>query len=212
MDTTKSRRLSYGEVGAMPTQRTLDIWLTIERVDCPVCKARQDTPCRRLYGGEKNRYKNNNAHKARIVTAKRTDPILLRHRLRWRDLDGYANALSCRIGGVAWCVSRQPKSCLSCLVATARCWQSVRSRCFVRASSSVPARAHPRPRIARVFVEYIAWYGSTRHGTLGYRSPAGFENGRYDTIKNVAVTGLSVRQSGNPCEAGRSLHGGRGGR
>jgi hypothetical protein len=55
----------------MPTQRTLDIWLTIERVDCPVCKARQDTPCRRLDGGEKNRYKNNNAHKARIVTAKK---------------------------------------------------------------------------------------------------------------------------------------------
>ena len=55
----------------MPTQRTPDTWLTIERVDCPVCKARQDTPCRRLDGGEKNRYKNNNAHKARIVTAKK---------------------------------------------------------------------------------------------------------------------------------------------
>ena len=28
---------------------------------------------------------------------------------------------------------------------------------------------------SRAAVEYIGWYGSTRHCTLGYRSPAGFE-------------------------------------
>ncbi len=55
----------------------------------------------------------------------------------------------------------------------------------------------PWPTQARsALVEYIAWYSSTRHCTVGYRSPARFENGRYDTIKNVAVTGISVRQSG----------------
>ena len=64
-------------------------------------------------------------------------------------------------------------------------------------------RAHrypwPTQATARsALVEYIAWYSSARHFTVGYCSPAGFENGRYDTIKNVAVTGLSVRQRGNP--------------
>ena len=57
----------------MPTKRTLDIWLAIEKVDCPTCNAQRGTPCRRLDGGEKNRYNNNNAHKARIIAAKRAD-------------------------------------------------------------------------------------------------------------------------------------------
>jgi transposase InsO family protein len=36
-------------------------------------------------------------------------------------------------------------------------------------------------------VEYIAWYNGTRlHSTLGYRSPAEFENDRYEKIRNVA--------------------------
>lgn len=55
----------------MPTQRTLDIWLAIERVDCPVCNARRGIPCRRLDGGEQNRHKNNNVHKDRIVAAQK---------------------------------------------------------------------------------------------------------------------------------------------
>ena len=56
----------------MPTQRTLDIRYAIETVACPGCAAPQGTPCRRLDGGEQNRRKNNNAHKARIVAAKKS--------------------------------------------------------------------------------------------------------------------------------------------
>jgi transposase InsO family protein len=36
-------------------------------------------------------------------------------------------------------------------------------------------------------VEYSAWYNGTRlHSTLGYRSPADFENDYYGKIMNVA--------------------------
>jgi transposase InsO family protein len=36
-------------------------------------------------------------------------------------------------------------------------------------------------------VEYIAWYNGTRlHSTLGYRSPAEFENDHHATISKVA--------------------------
>ena len=35
--------------------------------------------------------------------------------------------------------------------------------------------------------KYIAWYNGTRlHSTLGYRSPADFENDRYEKISKVA--------------------------
>jgi hypothetical protein len=56
----------------MPTRRTLDIRRAIEKVACPEpgCAAPRGTPCRRLDGGEQNRRKNNNAHKARIDAAK----------------------------------------------------------------------------------------------------------------------------------------------
>ena len=36
-------------------------------------------------------------------------------------------------------------------------------------------------------MEYIAWYNGTRvHGTLGYRSPADFENDHCAKLRNVA--------------------------
>lgn len=58
----------------MPTQRIEDIRYAIAKVACPEqrCKARQGTPCRTLDGGEKNRRKNNYAHKARRVAAGRS--------------------------------------------------------------------------------------------------------------------------------------------
>jgi hypothetical protein len=56
----------------MPTQRTQDIWLATEGVNCPEpgCAAQRGMPYRRLDGGEGNRRKNNNAHRARILAAK----------------------------------------------------------------------------------------------------------------------------------------------
>jgi transposase InsO family protein len=39
----------------------------------------------------------------------------------------------------------------------------------------------------RAVVEYIAWYNGTRlHSTLGYRSPADFENDHHRMLSKVA--------------------------
>ena len=44
-----------------------------------------------------------------------------------------------------------------------------------------------RASACRAVVEYIAWYNGTRlHSTLGYRSPADFENSQHDKIRKVA--------------------------
>ena len=52
----------------------------------------------------------------------------------------------------------------------------------------IDTRAWPT-RVAACWavVEYIAWYNGTRlHSTVGYRSPADFENDRDGKIRNVA--------------------------
>ena len=39
----------------------------------------------------------------------------------------------------------------------------------------------------RAVVEYIAWYNGTRlHSSLGYRSPADYENNQYRNARQVA--------------------------
>jgi transposase InsO family protein len=71
-----------------------------------------------------------------------------------------------------------------------QCWDNAVAESFFASLKGelTDTRAWPtRAAACRAVVEYIAWYNGTRlHSTLGYRSPADFENDRYEEIRNVA--------------------------
>ena len=71
-----------------------------------------------------------------------------------------------------------------------QCWDNALAESFFASLKGelIDTQAWPtRAAACRAVVEYIAWYNGTRlHSTLGYRSPADFENNRCGKIKNVA--------------------------
>jgi transposase InsO family protein len=71
---------------------------------------------------------------------------------------------------------------------TGQCWDNALSESFFASIKGELLDLHPWPAKAaarRAIVEYIAWYNGTRlHSTLGYRSPAEFEED--NKIKKVA--------------------------
>ena len=71
---------------------------------------------------------------------------------------------------------------------TGQCWDNALAESFFASIKGelLDLRAWPtRPAAKRAIVEYIAWYNGTRlHSTLGYRSPAEFEE--HNKIKQVA--------------------------
>jgi transposase InsO family protein len=71
---------------------------------------------------------------------------------------------------------------------TGQCWDNALSESFFASLKGelIDTHAWPtRDRARRAIVEYIAWYNGTRlHSTLGYRSPAEFEE--TSKIKKVA--------------------------
>ena len=71
-----------------------------------------------------------------------------------------------------------------------QCWDNAVAESFFASLKGelIDTRAWPtRAAACRAVVEYIAWYNGTRlHSTLGYRSPADFENDRDEKLRNVA--------------------------
>jgi transposase InsO family protein len=73
---------------------------------------------------------------------------------------------------------------------TGQCWDNALSESFFASikgelldHQAWPTRAAAR----RAIVEYIGWYNAIRlHSSLGYRSPAEFENSHHDKIRKVA--------------------------
>jgi transposase InsO family protein len=73
---------------------------------------------------------------------------------------------------------------------TGQCWDNALAESFFASIKGELTDTQPWPTRAaarRAIVEYIGWYNGTRlHSTLGYRSPAEFENNLHTKIRKVA--------------------------
>ena len=73
---------------------------------------------------------------------------------------------------------------------TGQCWDNALAESFFSSLKGelIDTRAWPtRARARRAVVEYIGWYNGTRlHSSLGYQSPADYENNHHENVRQVA--------------------------
>jgi putative transposase len=73
---------------------------------------------------------------------------------------------------------------------TGQCWDNALAESFFSSLKGelIETRAWPTGAGARrAVVEYIAWYNGTRlHSSLGYQSPADYENNHHENVRQVA--------------------------
>ncbi len=73
---------------------------------------------------------------------------------------------------------------------TGQCWDNALAESFFSSLKGelIDTRSWPtRAGAKRAVVEYIAWYNGTRlHSSLGYQSPADYENSHHENVRRVA--------------------------
>jgi transposase InsO family protein len=73
---------------------------------------------------------------------------------------------------------------------TGQCWDNALAESFFSSLKGelIDTRAWPaRAGARRAVVEYIGWYNGTRlHSSLGYQSPAAYENNHHENVRQVA--------------------------
>ena len=73
---------------------------------------------------------------------------------------------------------------------TGQCWDNALAESFFSSLKGELIDTRPWPTRAgakRAVVEYISWYNGTRlHSSLGYMSPADYENNHREKIRRVA--------------------------
>jgi hypothetical protein len=73
---------------------------------------------------------------------------------------------------------------------TGQCWDNALAESFFSTLKGelIDTRTWPtRAGARRAVVEYIGWYNGTRlHSSLGYRSPAAYENNHHENVRQVA--------------------------
>lgn len=73
---------------------------------------------------------------------------------------------------------------------TGQCWDNALAESFFSSLKGelIDTRTWPtRAGARRAVVEYIAWYNGTRlHSSLGYRSPADYENHHRENVRRVS--------------------------
>ena len=73
---------------------------------------------------------------------------------------------------------------------TGQCWDNALAESFFSSLKGelIDTRAWPtRAGARRAVVDYIGWYNGTRlHSSLGYRSPADYENNHHEKVRHVA--------------------------
>ena len=71
-----------------------------------------------------------------------------------------------------------------------QCWDNAVAESFFASLKGelIDTHAWPtRSAACRATVEYIAWYNGTRlHSSLGYQSPADYENSHHENVRRVA--------------------------
>jgi transposase InsO family protein len=96
----------------------------------------------------------------------------------------------CQYTSAAYAALAQDNQVTLSVGRTGQCWDNALAESFFSSLKGelVDTRSWPtRAGARRAIVEYIGWYNGTRlHSSLGYRSPADFENNHRQKIRRVA--------------------------